>query len=98
MADEPACFHPKTFEASDGYALSYRDYPAEQPERAQIVAIHGIQSHAGWYEGSCRLRLLAVPVAAYRFSIDEAQGPIRNTAAIRRVINGSSTIWRSSSS
>ena len=42
------------FQASDGYALAYRDYPAHPPERARIVAIHGIQSHAGWYEGSCR--------------------------------------------
>ena len=54
MPNEPPAFTTKVFQASDGYAMSYRDYPAKQPQRAQIVAVHGIQSHAGWYEGSCR--------------------------------------------
>jgi alpha-beta hydrolase superfamily lysophospholipase len=41
-------------EASDGYALAYRHYPARLPVRARVVAIHGIQSHAGWYGRSCQ--------------------------------------------
>lgn len=54
MSDEPAAYTKELLEASDGYTLSYRNYPAKLPQRVQIVAIHGIQSHAGWYEGSCR--------------------------------------------
>ena len=54
MADAAAVpFVSGTFKASDGYELSYRAYPAKPPQRAQVVAIHGIQSHAGWYEGMC---------------------------------------------
>ncbi len=40
--------------ASDGYRWSYRHYPATGEPRARVVCIHGIQSHAGWYEHSCR--------------------------------------------
>ena len=55
MADDPAStFALQTFKASDGYELAYRTYPTKAPQRAQLVVIHGIQSHAGWYEGSCR--------------------------------------------
>src|SRR5438067_3429192 len=38
--------------ASDGYCWHYRHYPADRP-LARIVYLHGIQSHGGWYEGSC---------------------------------------------
>ncbi len=46
-----------TFQASDGYVWHYRRYaPArEQSPRAVVVGIHGIQSHGGWYEHSCRI-------------------------------------------
>jgi alpha-beta hydrolase superfamily lysophospholipase len=55
LADDPESpFALGTFKASDGYELVYRAYPAKAPQRAQVVIIHGIQSHAGWYEGSCR--------------------------------------------
>jgi alpha-beta hydrolase superfamily lysophospholipase len=55
LADDPASsFVHGTFKVSDGYELAYRAYPAKAPQRAQVVIIHGIQSHAGWYEGSCR--------------------------------------------
>jgi alpha-beta hydrolase superfamily lysophospholipase len=44
----------ETFTASDGYALKFRRYRAVQnPLRAHVVCIHGIQSHGGWYEHSC---------------------------------------------
>jgi alpha-beta hydrolase superfamily lysophospholipase len=42
-----------TFTASDGYAWHYRHYSAAGSPRARLVAIHGIQSHGGWYEYSC---------------------------------------------
>jgi alpha-beta hydrolase superfamily lysophospholipase len=42
-----------THEASDGYRFRYRRYEASSP-RAEVVCVHGIQSHGGWYEGSCR--------------------------------------------
>ncbi|CAN5475359.1 alpha/beta hydrolase [soil metagenome] len=54
MSDASNTFVQKQFQASDGTSLAYREYPARQPERVRVVMIHGIQSHAGWYEGSCR--------------------------------------------
>lgn len=43
------------FTASDGYRLHYRRWiPAQQPLRGTIVALHGIQSHSGWYAASSR--------------------------------------------
>jgi alpha-beta hydrolase superfamily lysophospholipase len=43
----------QTHTASDGYRWHYRQYTAPGLPRADIVCIHGIQSHAGWYERSC---------------------------------------------
>lgn len=44
----------KTFRASDGYNFYYRHYePAGRP-RGQIIFVHGIRSHGGWYLRSCR--------------------------------------------
>jgi alpha-beta hydrolase superfamily lysophospholipase len=47
----------ESYLASDGYRCFYRRYvpvgeQAAAP-RAHVVCIHGIQSHAGWYEYSC---------------------------------------------
>ena len=42
------------FVASDGYRLSTRHWRPEQPPRGFVVALHGIQSHGGWYEYSCQ--------------------------------------------
>src|SRR5262245_51384195 len=39
---------------SDGYCLHYRHWVPEAPPQARIVALHGIQSHSGWYEYSTR--------------------------------------------
>lgn len=43
----------KTFTASDGYQLHYRHWkpPVSQPV-GYVIALHGIQSHSGWYEYS----------------------------------------------
>jgi alpha-beta hydrolase superfamily lysophospholipase len=38
--------------ASDGYRLSIRHWRPEHPPRGFVVALHGIQSHGGWYEYS----------------------------------------------
>jgi alpha-beta hydrolase superfamily lysophospholipase len=43
-----------TFTASDGYRFRYRRFPAVGPPRGRVVALHGIQSHGGWYTASCR--------------------------------------------
>lgn len=42
------------FRASDGTTLPYRRWATAGPPRAIIVAVHGIQSHGGWYAGSSR--------------------------------------------
>ena len=39
----------RTFEASDGYPLRVAVWPAVQPTRGQVVVLHGVQSHGGWY-------------------------------------------------
>jgi alpha-beta hydrolase superfamily lysophospholipase len=41
------------FLASDGYRLHYRRWVPPAPVRGRIVAVHGIQSHSGWYGWSC---------------------------------------------
>jgi alpha-beta hydrolase superfamily lysophospholipase len=41
-------------QASDGYRWRYRRYVSAEPIKARIIGVHGIQSHGGWYEGSCR--------------------------------------------
>jgi alpha-beta hydrolase superfamily lysophospholipase len=40
--------------AGDGYRWRYRRYVPAEPVRGRVVCIHGIQSHGGWYEQSCR--------------------------------------------
>jgi len=44
----------RTYTVSDGYRCHYRDYPTVGTARGRVVFVHGIQSHAGWYEHSCR--------------------------------------------
>jgi len=41
-------------QASDGYRWRYRRYVPAEPIKARVICIHGIQSHGGWYEQSCR--------------------------------------------
>jgi alpha-beta hydrolase superfamily lysophospholipase len=44
----------ETWTAADGYRWRYRSYiPAGTPQ-AQVVCVHGIQSHGGWYGYSCQ--------------------------------------------
>jgi alpha-beta hydrolase superfamily lysophospholipase len=49
----------KEHTASDGYRWRYRHYQrsaslAADAAQTAVVCIHGIQSHGGWYEASCR--------------------------------------------
>jgi alpha-beta hydrolase superfamily lysophospholipase len=44
----------RTFRASDGYSFYYRHYPSSGAPKARLVFVHGIRSHGGWYERSCR--------------------------------------------
>lgn len=57
MVETPANYVVQTFTASDGYRCYYRRYVpssgAGAAPRAHVVCMHGIQSHAGWYEYSC---------------------------------------------
>jgi alpha-beta hydrolase superfamily lysophospholipase len=48
---EPAIL---THTASDGYRWKYRRYDPPAEPRARVVCVHGIQSHGGWYDYSCR--------------------------------------------
>src|SRR4051794_36050025 len=49
----PPPYTVESFTTGDGYRCQYRHYPAAGPPRAEVVGVHGIQSHAGWYEHSC---------------------------------------------
>jgi alpha-beta hydrolase superfamily lysophospholipase len=50
---DPVPYTVETFTTSDGYPLRYRSYRKPTTPKAQVVCIHGIQSHAGWYTYSC---------------------------------------------
>lgn len=52
----------RRFTASDGCVIHFRCWPAEQC-RGLVLAVHGIQSHSGWYEWSSQL------LAASGFSV-----------------------------
>src|SRR5260370_39645874 len=41
-------------QAGDGYRWRYRRFVAAGPVKARVIGVHGIQSHGGWYEHSCR--------------------------------------------
>ncbi|MCP4170480.1 MAG: alpha/beta hydrolase [Fuerstiella sp.] len=42
----------RTYLTSDGLRLHFRHWPAAGKVRGVVVALHGIQSHSGWYEHS----------------------------------------------
>ena len=47
-------FEISSFITSGGYKLHYRDFHSVGISKGTIVFIHGIQSHGGWYETSCK--------------------------------------------
>jgi alpha-beta hydrolase superfamily lysophospholipase len=56
LGEQPLSYRVETHTASDGYRFGYRHYPVPagtREPRAHVVVIHGVQSHAGWYDYSC---------------------------------------------
>ena len=47
-------FEISSFITSGGYKLHYRHFHSVGMSKGTIVFIHGIQSHGGWYETSCK--------------------------------------------
>jgi acylglycerol lipase len=45
---EPVC-DVRSFMASDGYPLHVAIWASSRPVRGQVVLVHGVQSHSGWY-------------------------------------------------
>jgi alpha-beta hydrolase superfamily lysophospholipase len=54
LADPEGNFTVEEMAAGDGYRWAYRKYNTSAIPKARLICIHGIQSHAGWYEYSCR--------------------------------------------
>jgi alpha-beta hydrolase superfamily lysophospholipase len=53
MSAEPVSCRIATFTASDRYFCHYRRYDPAGAPRGDLVFLHGIQSHGGWYDYSC---------------------------------------------
>jgi alpha-beta hydrolase superfamily lysophospholipase len=66
---EPVCTIAE-HTASDGYRWRYRRYLPAAPARAEVVCLHGIQSHGGWYEYSCN----TLRAAGYAVSFLDRRG------------------------
>lgn len=64
----------QTHLTSDGYPVQYRYYPAQGQIRGDVVCIHGIQSHAGWYESSS----LVLAQSGYNVTFLERRGSGQN--------------------
>jgi alpha-beta hydrolase superfamily lysophospholipase len=78
LADGRGAYTIEEHTAGDGYVWKYRRYSPAQPSppRAELVLIHGIQSHAGWYEHSCT----RYAQAGYAVSFLDRRGAGMNTA------------------
>lgn len=63
--DSPPLPEPRRFSASDGYELGYRLWLPEVPPSGLMVALHGIQSHSGWYGYSSKRLAQAGYAVAY---------------------------------
>ena len=76
MGDRKAEYTVREHVAGDGYRWRYRHYEPAGSPRAEVVCVHGIQSHGGWYESSCEhLRR-----AGYRVSFLDRRGAGLNSA------------------
>jgi alpha-beta hydrolase superfamily lysophospholipase len=64
------------FRTSDGYRLWARHWRPVSPPQGYIVALHGIQSHSGWYEFSSR----SLCAAGYDVLFVDRRGSGRNLA------------------
>jgi len=54
-----------TCTAGDGYPLYFRAYVPHDKPKGHLVCLHGIQSHGGWYEASCRKLAEAGYIVSY---------------------------------
>jgi alpha-beta hydrolase superfamily lysophospholipase len=69
MTDEPN--EKRTFVASDGYPLHTTIWPAVwNVVRGQVVIVHGVQSHGGWYGGLGR----TLAASGYAASFPDRRG------------------------
>jgi alpha-beta hydrolase superfamily lysophospholipase len=78
MTDAEAAAGPeaRTFAASDGYRLHIALWhPAEQP-KGLVVALHGVQSHSGWYHKLGR----TLAASGYLASFPDRRGSGANRA------------------
>ncbi len=78
----------RSFVASDGYPLHIAVWPAQTEPRGQVVVLHGVQSHGGWYHGLGR----TLASAGYITSFPDRRGSGANerdrghTPSARRLI------------
>ena len=89
MADLPAGGAVAEHPAADGYRWKYRRYEPAGPPRGAVVFLHGIQSHAGWYDHSCT----TLSRAGYRVDFLDRRGAGMNqdargdTPSFRRLLD-----------
>ncbi|MGC1274775.1 MAG: lysophospholipase [Planctomycetaceae bacterium] len=76
ITDEPPSAL-RNFAASDGYEVAYRLWRPAGTPRALVVALHGIQSHSGWYCHSS----LRLAEAGYAVAFLDRRGSGRNETA-----------------
>jgi alpha-beta hydrolase superfamily lysophospholipase len=60
---EPTPSQPHSLIVSDGYPIALLEWRAVEPVRGQVIVLHGVQSHFGWYHGLGR-RLAAAGFSA----------------------------------
>src|SRR5260370_41981580 len=91
LVEMPTPYTIQNFIASDGYPLLYRRYdpPHDVAAHGYVVCIHGVLSHAGWYEHSCR----KISQAGYSVSFLDRRGAGMNqkargdTPSFRRLVD-----------
>lgn len=78
----------ESFTASDGYIFQYRRWRV-QPARAEVVILHGLRSHGGWYQQTAQL----LAEQGYGVSILDRRGAGLNesqrgdTPSLRRLLD-----------
>jgi acylglycerol lipase len=71
---EPVC-GARSFIASDGYPVHVTVWPTPGPARGQVVILHGVQSHSGWYHRLGR----TLAASGYIASFPDRRGSGANT-------------------
>ncbi len=74
---EPATVpEARTFAASDGYPLHIAVWRPTRPAKGQVVVLHGVQSHSGWYHNLGR----TLAASGYLASFPDRRGSGANRA------------------